>query len=380
MTIAYLHEAVEQAVSNSDYKTASKIQTIIRRKRKDHLDYLRKELHVALVEPDYHKSAELQDEMNLIKEYLKGTSEYSEKDVFAKIEPEERFAVGDRIKLRQKITFKSGKVLKIGLKGEAVSVPGATQGSPATVKVKGIVFDLRNGQAVVYKKAKVTEAPTPTPLTKAPMTRSPTAKYVTKKKVVRKPMPKPTPVPSVIDYFGDNTPQPSVAPTQAPEKTASKPKQTPNVTKKPKQCPGTLTRCMDNCPADSDQIVKCLKECVALCTPPDTCEYDGSLLNKRSLQVNTITTPITIFTPHNNTKTDISEHHAGIVAELIQNDLSSLRHIRVVEINAGSGLVSAVAASLKATVQVWFFFFFFFCSLLLFLFSGVVGLDHQCPL
>eukprot|EP01060_Flectonema_neradi_P031465 TRINITY_DN477_c2_g1_i2.p1 TRINITY_DN477_c2_g1~~TRINITY_DN477_c2_g1_i2.p1 ORF type:complete len:2145 (+),score=515.29 TRINITY_DN477_c2_g1_i2:620-6436(+) len=352
VTISYLNDAVERAVSNNDYRTAAKIQTIIRRKRKDHLDFLKSELQSALVEPDYHKAGELQDEINLLKEYLKGTSEYNEKDIFATTESTEQYNVGDKVKLLEKITFKSGKTLKRNLKGKVVSVPGVTKGSPATIDVGGVVFDVRSGQIRVYKKAKQTEAPTPSPPTTAPETRSPTARYVTVKRTLRKPRPKATPVPSVVDYFGDQTPQPPPS-KEATKTPAPSPKPMKKKTaSKPDPCPGgTLVRCMDACDVSTDTLVKCVKSCVAGCAPPETCEFNGHQMIKKSLKVDGVESPITIFKPDNSTRTDISEHHAAIVADLIKKDLSEVKNIRLVDVNAGVGLVSAVATSLKATVQ-----------------------------
>eukprot|EP01059_Diplonema_ambulator_P036741 TRINITY_DN930_c0_g1_i1.p1 TRINITY_DN930_c0_g1~~TRINITY_DN930_c0_g1_i1.p1 ORF type:complete len:893 (+),score=138.98 TRINITY_DN930_c0_g1_i1:52-2679(+) len=378
VTVEDLEKEYRRVVEEGDYELAKRFQGAIKKRRTALLDALVLQKNQAVAAEDYDTALRLKDEILLLN---------------ATIHPEptktpKNFTVGATIKLIIPVLFKNGSKLHPGDIGIVQAVPGSKKvaNSPATVRVKGILFDLRPNQAVVVSDPLVeeTEAGSETGGSGDGDKKAvkPTEKPKVDKKKKKQAKVKPTPEP---DFLGDEdfTAAPTLPPrpvknttTKATKKpkTTEKPKatKTPATVKPPKttakndttaapkgnathsnstnsSCPGgSLDACIDRCPMK--ELKSCAKACLAGCKDTDqavTNKTEAPVRSNRTCNGMPFNETLGVFTPVGVRVDEATMEHVTIGEMLVKKRLKKVAKLKVVDVGAGMGVFSAAMVRLK---------------------------------
>eukprot|EP01065_Artemidia_motanka_P010711 TRINITY_DN15725_c0_g1_i1.p1 TRINITY_DN15725_c0_g1~~TRINITY_DN15725_c0_g1_i1.p1 ORF type:complete len:2211 (+),score=838.20 TRINITY_DN15725_c0_g1_i1:50-6634(+) len=148
VTVAELQAEKDRAVHAEDYGDAARLTSEIRRRRADELADLVALKQAAVAREDFETATRLRDSIR----QLNATITAAEGGDAPKRGA--NFTVGATVVLLKRAEFKGGKTLPAGARGVVEKVPGKRNGSPATVRIRGTLFDLRPGQAEVVSAAR----------------------------------------------------------------------------------------------------------------------------------------------------------------------------------------------------------------------------------
>eukprot|EP01064_Diplonema_japonicum_P009634 TRINITY_DN1710_c0_g3_i1.p1 TRINITY_DN1710_c0_g3~~TRINITY_DN1710_c0_g3_i1.p1 ORF type:complete len:1811 (+),score=485.84 TRINITY_DN1710_c0_g3_i1:85-5517(+) len=365
VTIEELEEEYKRVIEQGDYDLAKKFQKAIRKRREALLEALVQQKRAAAEEEDFDQALRLKDEITLLNATIHAADH--------KPQPK-NFTIGGTVRLAVPVLFKNGTKLPAGSIGTIEMVPGSKKvlNSPATVRINGILFDLRPKQAVVIhstpaaeddekehdsEKGKEDEA----------KDKKKKKKHKKKKKTLE------TPEPDVLG--ADETPVPIAAPlnanttknrkkAKAPAKTST-PKDANTTTATTTECPtGTLEGCIDQCPTAT--LKMCVRGCVNTCKDDHHAPQDANATNRTALNAtcsenpNLVARKITVanitldvFLPNETTVDNTTLRHAVMGAMLMKRSFKRVAKLRVVDVGAGVGIFTKVMAKKGGRVMTY---------------------------
>ena len=402
VTVADLEDELEAAVNEQDYALARRLQASLQKLRVEELQVLVEQKTRAVAHEDFETALRLKEEITALNATIvlhDGKKVAAEADKGARA----NFTVGATVRMLAPVRFRNGSKLETGDTGTVEEVPGKQPESPATVRVRGLLFDLRPKQAEVVaqpkKKRRARGTDTPAPDTAKPAgddgsggsadvgatakpqkeslrtkaKRAAAARRKRRRNRQKSPAPA-TPVPEV-DVLGLEVDGAKKATGSAKKLVKSRKAQGAGAEARGAQgahkaCGhANLDACIDDC-SEGRGVKLCVRGCIANCatanaTLPANNPFAACRSPVKGAQLRTATayvagTALRAFLPSGTAVDAVALLHASLLRTLLGDEvLSGNVRPRVVDAGSGAGVFSLYAYYRNATVMVCVLFSFF---------------------